>query len=79
MAFCQECPVCKIVNKGEMADTSYLPEEEDHEELLPLELLQAGENLREGSNPDWTTPCVQYLTHGTRWESDLTEPEKKLI
>lgn len=57
-----------------MNDTFSPPETEDREDLLPIELLKAG-----GPDPDWRTPYVQYLTHGTKWESDLIEPELKLI
>ena len=79
LAYCQECPICKVVSKGEMHDTFSPPHTEDHDDLLPLEPLKAGKDLTGGPDPDWTTPCVQYLTHGTKWETDLPEEEKQLI
>jgi alkylhydroperoxidase/carboxymuconolactone decarboxylase family protein YurZ len=56
-----------MVNKREMHDT-----------FSPAD-TEAGENLTGGTDPDWTTPYVQYLTHGTNWEDDLPKEEQQLI
>ena len=52
LAYCQECPVCKIANKREMHDTFIPPDTKDHDELLPIEPLEVGENLMGETEPD---------------------------
>jgi hypothetical protein len=68
-----------MVNKGEMHDAFSPADIEDPDNMLPIEPLEAGESLTGGIDPDWTTPYVQYLTHGTKWEDDLPYKEQQLI
>ena len=62
LEYCDECPACKLADKGEVTGNIIPHDSEDDDDPLPVKPLEAQEDMNGKAEPDWTTPYVQYLT-----------------
>ena len=82
LEYCDGCPVCKVVDQGDVTGDPTPHDSEDDDDPLPIKPLEAQEDLNGKAEPDWTTPYVQYLTcqtYGTPWVSSLPLEERRLL
>ena len=82
LEYCQECPVCKVADKGNKTGNLTPHESDDDDDPLPVKLWEAQENMTREAISDWTTPYIQYLTHATHrtpWMTCLPTEKRRLI